>query len=66
MEPPMSAEDLVDVHAHFLTPIGVDAQLASIDAAAGPSPDRTWRQLTGENARRLFPRLGASAAAHGA
>jgi 6-methylsalicylate decarboxylase len=38
--------------------IGVDAQLASIDAAPGPAPDRTWRSLTGENARKLFPRLG--------
>jgi len=40
---------------------GVDAQLASIDAAPqpGPAPERTWRALTCENAHRLFPRLGS-------
>ena len=36
---------------------GVDAQLASIDAAEQPSADLTWRALTSGNAGRLFPRL---------
>lgn len=36
---------------------GVAAQLASIDGAAPPAPDLTWRELTAANARKLFPRL---------
>lgn len=39
-------------------PPGVDAQLASVDAAAPPGA-RTWRELTTANARRLFPRLAS-------
>jgi predicted TIM-barrel fold metal-dependent hydrolase len=38
---------------------GVDAQLASLDAAAAPSAGPEWRALAARNARRLFPRLTA-------
>lgn len=44
---------------------GVDAQLASIDAADPPAPGLTWRGLTSGNARRLFPRLDADGTAAG-
>ncbi|MEV7043569.1 amidohydrolase family protein [Amycolatopsis sp. NPDC051061] len=37
-------------------PAAVDAQLASIDAAAQPA-GTTWRELTTGNCARLFPRL---------
>lgn len=45
-------------------PPAVDAQLASIDAAAQPE-GTTWRELTTRNAARLFRRSDGRAAGHG-
>ena len=39
----------------------VGAQIASIDGAVQPAAGLTWRELTGGDARRLFPRLGPAA-----